>query len=306
MSTTWILLDGDRQIGAALGVLGDADPATVVAIGPRDLAETAARTGADTRWIDPGGRPTEALAASAAEYVAGDAGEDPQIVIAPPTSGGRALLGAIATRLGAGITDGVLSVRTRPDGGADIERTGLSGRVVTTIRSKAPLCLFVDPSDADAPTATVAGSVTPVELDGNGITRVSVEESATAGTGVADASRIVSVGRGLRRREDLALVTDLAAALGAEVGCSMPVADDLGWLPKEDYVGRSGQHVSPRLYVAVGISGAPQHLEGIRDAGTVVAINSDPDARIFSRADYGIVGDLYEVLPRLTQRLTSR
>jgi electron transfer flavoprotein alpha subunit len=304
MNTTWILVDGDRQIGAARKALGDlADSAAVLAVGPRDLAEAAARTGAQTRWADPGDLPVEALASSAAELVAQ---EGPRIVVAAPTSGGRALLGAIAARLGAGTVDGVLAVRSLSDGSTEIERSGLSGRVVATLRSAAPLCLFVDPSDAPAPAAGRPGSLDTADLAGNGIVRVSVEDAAGAGTGVADASRIVSVGRGIRQRDDLALVRDLASALGAEVGCSMPVADDLGWLPKEDYIGRSGQHVSPRLYVAVGISGAPQHLEGIRDAKTVVAINSDPEAPIFSRADYGIVGDLYEILPRLGEQLATR
>ncbi len=83
----------------------------------------------------------------------------------------------------------------------------------------------------------------------------------------------------------------------------MPVADDLGWVPKDHYVGRSGQHIAPRLYLAVGISGAPQHLEGVRGAKVVAAVNSDPDARIFRSADFGIVGDLYEVVPALIDAL---
>jgi len=81
------------------------------------------------------------------------------------------------------------------------------------------------------------------------------------------------------------------------------IADDFGWVAKERYIGRSGQHVSPRLYMAIGISGAPQHLEGVRDAKVVVAVNTDPEARIFQRADYGIVGDLYEVVPALQAAL---
>jgi len=121
--------------------------------------------------------------------------------------------------------------------------------------------------------------------------------------GLAGAASVVSVGRGLRARDDLAMVEQLAQVLGAQIGCSMPVADDLGWVPKDHYVGRSGQQVSPRLYLALGISGAPQHLEGIRGAKVVVAVNSDPQAPIFRRADYGVVGDLYEVVPALIDAL---
>ena len=83
----------------------------------------------------------------------------------------------------------------------------------------------------------------------------------------------------------------------------MPIADDFGWVAKERYIGRSGQHIAPRLYLALGISGTPQHLEGVRDAKVVVAVNSDAEAHIFKRADYGIVGDLYEVVPALRTAL---
>ena len=97
----------------------------------------------------------------------------------------------------------------------------------------------------------------------------------------------------------MAVVRRLAEALDAELACSMPIADDLGWLEKSRYVGRSGNHITPALYLAVGIAGASQHMEGVRGAKVVAAINSDPAARIFQTADYGIVGDLYEVIPAL-------
>ena len=113
----------------------------------------------------------------------------------------------------------------------------------------------------------------------------------------------MSIGRGVKAKADLAIVEGLAADLGAEIACSMPIVDDFGWVAKERYIGRSGQHIAPRLYLALGISGTPQHLEGIRDAKVVVAVNSDPDAHVFRRADYGIVGDLYEVVPALRSAL---
>ena len=124
-----------------------------------------------------------------------------------------------------------------------------------------------------------------------------------ANDGVTSAERVVAVGRGLKAKPDLALVEAVGATLGAEIACSMPIADDFGWVAKERYVGRSGQHISPKLYFAVGISGAPQHLDGVRDARVVVAVNADAEARIFHRADYGIVGDLYEVIPALQAAL---
>jgi len=115
---------------------------------------------------------------------------------------------------------------------------------------------------------------------------------------LSKAARIVSVGRGIKKPENLELIKQLAAALDAEIAASRPVCDD-GWLPLDRQIGSSGQTVAPKLYLAVGISGAIQHIVGMKNAGTIVAINKDPHAPIFDIADYGIVGDLFEVVPEL-------
>jgi electron transfer flavoprotein alpha subunit len=116
------------------------------------------------------------------------------------------------------------------------------------------------------------------------------------------AERIVAVGRGIKERENLRLVEELAAALHAELAASRPICDN-GWLPMERQVGSSGQSVAPKLYIAVGISGAIQHLVGMKGSKTVVAINKDESAPIFEAADYGIVGDLFEVVPALIEEI---
>ena len=185
-----------------------------------------------------------------------------------------------------------------------IDRTELGGRVVETLASVAPVAgLFVG-EDIASPAAAMSAPIERLDVGSPADIRIEKAEPVSgANIGVTSAERVVAVGRGLKAKADLALVEGLAAALGAEIGCSMPIADDRGWVAKERYIGRSGQHVSPRLYVAIGISGAPQHLDGVRDAKVVVAINADPGAPIFRRADYGIVGDLYEVIPALQAAL---
>jgi electron transfer flavoprotein alpha subunit len=119
------------------------------------------------------------------------------------------------------------------------------------------------------------------------------------------ADKIVSVGRGIKEASNIALIEKLAKAMGAEIAASRPICDN-GWLPMERQVGSSGQTVSPKLYLAIGISGAIQHLVGMKGARTIVAINKDPHAPIFEVADYGIAGDLFEVVPALIEELTAK
>jgi electron transfer flavoprotein alpha subunit len=138
---------------------------------------------------------------------------------------------------------------------------------------------------------------------GDGTCFVSVQSGAFRAD-QAESQFIVSVGRGIKEAENLPIVQELATALGAELAASRPICDS-GWLPIERQVGSSGQTVSPKLYLAVGISGAIQHLVGMKGSQCVVAINKDPDAPIFEIADYGIVGDLFDVVPALTEAVKT-
>ncbi|MCG2799085.1 MAG: electron transfer flavoprotein subunit alpha/FixB family protein [Cellulomonas sp.] len=296
----WVVLTRPEGAVAAVRAAAAGGAVSVLAVGPRALADAVASTGAGAvLWVEPQpGLAIESCAPQVAEVVAADS---PQLVVGGVDPQVRALLGAVAGRLGAAVVSEVGAVRA--DGSSFVlESSGLGGAVVEEVRTAGPVVALLAVDDDDPVTA---GAVEVQAVQPAAATQVRVlrtQAAATAG-GLGDAATVVSVGRGLRSRDDLAMVEQLAAALGAQLGCSMPVADDLGWVPKDHYVGRSGQQISPRLYLALGISGAPQHLEGIRGAKVVVAVNSDPGAPIFRRADYGVVGDLYEVVPALLDAL---
>ncbi|MBI2293136.1 MAG: electron transfer flavoprotein subunit alpha/FixB family protein [Betaproteobacteria bacterium] len=156
------------------------------------------------------------------------------------------------------------------------------------------------------PSATAAGKVVRLDVAAPGPGRVTLLDEAAAAAGgglrLKDAKIIVAGGRGLGGPDNWHFVSETASALGAAVGCSRPIADS-GWVPSSHQVGLSGTSVTPELYIAVGISGAVQHLAGISNASTVIAINVDPEADIFTRANYGVVGDYREVLPAFIERV---
>ncbi|RLF33728.1 MAG: electron transfer flavoprotein subunit alpha/FixB family protein [Thermoplasmata archaeon] len=134
-----------------------------------------------------------------------------------------------------------------------------------------------------------------------------IQEMQTGDVNVEDAEIIVSCGRGFKNKDDIKLAEELADVLkGKTIGCSRPIAADLKWLSEDHWIGLSGHKVKPKLYIAAGISGQIQHIAGMRESGIIVAINKDPEALIFKSADYGIVGDLYEVLPKLTAAVKEK
>lgn len=299
----WVLATSGTGVPAQVASVRALGPVTVVAIGSRQVAEQAAAGGPDVvRWCEPpDGTPVEAYTAAIADLVARAA---PRLVVAGTAPDVRTLLGATASRIGAVLLPGVRAVVARDDR-LIVERSAVAGAVVQTLETGEPLAVTLD-VDVDVDGDGVAAApIEPLALGAPAPVRVSRHPSESQESGLIDANRVVAIGRGLRARADLDLVEKLAVALDAELACSMSVADDLGWLDKSRYVGRSGQTIAPRLYLAVGISGAPQHVEGIRGAKVVAAVNTDPDAPIFRRADYGIAGDLYEMVPALIAALAE-
>lgn len=132
------------------------------------------------------------------------------------------------------------------------------------------------------------------------------QERPKGNANLTEAKVIVSVGRGMKKKDDLPIIQELADAIGGEVGCSRPLSSDLGWLPEEHHVGISGLSVKPLLYIAIGISGQLHHLVGIRDSRIIAAINIDKEAPIFNASDYCVTGDLYQVVPKLMAALKKR
>ena len=220
------------------------------------------------------------------------------------TSQGRDLGPRLAAKLDAPIAADVISL----DGTADqltAKHPGFANKVVVTLEIAGVLAVIsVRPSAFTAIESPRAGTLeTQQPAADPGAERVLVRELIEGNRGkidLGDAQVIISGGRGLKSAENFKLVEDLAAAFGnAAVGATRAVTDE-GWRPHADQIGQTGRQVSPQLYIAVGISGAIQHLAGMRTARTIVAINKDKDAPIFKVADYGIVGDVFEVMPALT------
>ena len=294
-TATWVLIASEAGRGALAAVQPLGGAVTAVVVGPRGLADDVAAAGpGEVLWLEPAdGIPAEAYAGTLAGVVAAAA---PTVLVASSDPTGRVLLGAASAQLHARLVPGVVGLAW--DGGKVlIRRAAVGGETIETLATDGPVAAIYSGDEVSLP-ASAPAPVSRLDVVAAAMRLVASEPVAVA-TGLDDAERVVSFGRGVRAKDDVAVVRGLAEALDAELACSMPIADDLGWLEKSRYVGRSGNHIKPALYLAVGIAGAPQHMEGVRGAKVVAAINSDPEARIFQTADYGIVGDLYEVIPAL-------
>src|SRR6185312_9459908 len=217
---------------------------------------------------------------------------------------GRDLGPRLAAKLDAPIASDVTDIQASGDT-ITVKHPAYANKVIVTLAIKAPLAILsVRPSAITAVQASKAARTeTMAPASDPSSSKVVVKEIIEGGKGKIDlgeAPVIVAGGRGLKAPENFKLVEDLAAAFGnAAVGATRAVTDD-GWRPHSDQIGQTGRQVSPQLYVAVGISGAIQHLAGMRTSKTIVAINKDKEAPIFKIADYGVVGDVLEVLPVLT------
>jgi electron transfer flavoprotein alpha subunit len=234
--------------------------------------------------------------------------ENPTFVVLPHTYQVRDYAPALAARLGQVLISDVVQIADGPIFTRQLMQGRLNGEYKAT--GAGPCFISVQAGAFRAAPAETSAAA-PIELFTPTLDTAQIRtkpgkpfRGSSQTVDLGSAQLIVSVGRGIKEAENLPLVEALATALGAELAASRPICDN-GWLPMERQVGSSGQTVAPKLYLAVGISGAIQHLVGMKGAQCIVAINKDPDAPIFEVADYGIVGDLFEVVPALTEAVKA-
>jgi len=307
-----------EAIGAARRIAdGCSGRVSVVVIGARAASAAAglAAYGAD-RVLACGdesldlyqGQAYAATLAAAAEQ------ESATLVLAAASALGKDVCARLAARLNAASACDLTEIDWTPDGGLTALRPVYSGqaragvsvpggtRTVATLR---PNVFPAPAADASREAATLESIACPLDVESLRVRTVRVQLPEKKELDVAEASIVVSGGRGLKEASNFSLLRELAAALGGAVGASRAVVDE-GWIPHAHQVGQTGKVVSPQLYIACGISGAIQHLAGMSSSGTIVAINKDPEASIFKVATYGIVGDLFEIVPALTKAVQAQ
>jgi len=233
-----------------------------------------------------------------------------QFIVAAATSIGKDMTPRVAARLGAGMASDVTALVAH-GGGVAYKRPMWAGNVLGAVKINTAVQVFtVRPTEF--PVAEASGGASAVEKSAAAVDAgslrmkyVGLEKVESSRPELTDASVVVSGGRGLKEAANFKLVESLADLFGGAVGASRAVVD-AGWVPNDWQVGQTGKVVAPKLYIAVGISGAIQHLAGMKGSKTIVAINKDGEAPIFQVADYGLVADLFAVVPELTQKLAAR
>jgi len=234
--------------------------------------------------------------------------EDPDVFLVGATQRGKEIGARLAAQLNAGLCSGCIGLELdKAKNLLQMDRLLYGGlavqKVVCTAR---PQMATIAPRVFEpAPVAEgKEGKVREISVEPSSpVTVISRTAKPREAVDITEAKIVVCAGRGFEKQEDLKLARELADVLGGEVGCSRPIAEELRWLPEDLYLGISGKKIKPDLYIGVGVSGQVQHVTGIRDSKIIFAINRDENAPIFEASDYGIVGDLYQVVPVLIEEL---
>ncbi|MFB6255563.1 MAG: electron transfer flavoprotein subunit alpha/FixB family protein [Haloplanus sp.] len=229
---------------------------------------------------------------------------DPGAVVMPNSVNGLDYAPAVATRLSLPLVTDAVAIDY--DDGLTVTREMYGSKVETAVGvADGPVALTIRGGEWTAAEGVGDADIEPfaVDIDESSIrsTVRGFEEVGAGDVDISEAEFVVSVGRGIEDEENIELIEELAEALDATLAASRPIVDS-GWLPKNRQVGQSGKVVTPEVYLAIGISGAVQHVAGMKGADTIIAINTDPDAPILDIADYGIVDDLFDVVPELIER----
>lgn len=232
----------------------------------------------------------------------------PEIMMIGSTRNGKPLAAKLATRLDAGCVPDCIAVEVDGSGRLIGERITYGGNALARVAFRSKPQIVTVPARAFEKRVPQErkGEVArlDVKVEPSRVEVVERKPLETSSERVEEAEVIVSCGRGLEKKDDVALLKQVADVIGGQVGCSRPLVEDRKWF--SEWIGLSGHKVKPKLYIASGVSGVIQHVAGIRDAKIIVAINKDPEAPIFEIADYGVVGDLYQVLPALKDALKKQ
>ena len=274
--------------------------------------ERLAEFGAAKVYVAEGSDFTDGVVAPAAEVLAAlEARVSPAAVLLTATGEGKEIAGRLAVKTGSGVITDATGLTAGEGGGLVAEQSIFGGAiiVVSRVRTGTPIIAVRPNSIAAEPAPAAAGiEQAGVELsDAAKAARITERVVAERGERpeLTEAAIVVSGGRGVGNAENFALIEKLADCLGAAVGASR-AATDAGWYPHQFQVGQTGKTVSPQLYLAVGISGAIQHRAGMQTSKTIMVVNKDPEAPIFELADFGVVGDLFTVVPQLTEEVQRR
>lgn len=234
--------------------------------------------------------------------------EKANVVVLANSFTGKGLAPRIAVKLQAGLADSAVELPDTSNGKFIVKKTAFSGKAFAFIDLTSEIKIIaLNPNSYQVTENGTTASVEDFQVQVNESdfkTMVKEIVRATDKVSLPEAELVVSAGRGMKGPENWGMIEELADVLGAATACSKPVSD-AGWRPHEEHVGQTGIAVSPNLYIAIGISGAIQHLAGVSSSKTIVVINKDPEAPFFKVADYGIVGDAFEIVPKLTEAIKA-